>query len=131
MRVQVLIVEHGRVLMQRRWEDPAGRAIWGLPRYRARDGEAPEQALERALAEEAGLVVEIERLLVVEERAGRGRQYTFAARLVDGEVVAELDLDRAFNPWRPALGIAWRPLHPETVFSHEDRKYLTLAGLQA
>lgn len=128
MLVQALIIEHGRILMRRHEDELLRRDVWRLPGGRCRDGEMPEEALERCLAEEAGLIVEVERLVVMEEPQGRERRYTFAARVVDGELRAVFSPAELDRPWQPAGGYAWRPVHPETAFTRLDRKYLQLAG---
>lgn len=128
MLVQALIIEHDRVLMRRHEEEFSRRGLWRLPGGRCREGESPEEALERCLAEEAGLIVEVERLIMVEEPQGRERRYTFAARVVDGELRTVFCAGDPERPWQPAGGYAWRPVHPETAFTQRDRKYLQLAG---
>lgn len=130
MRVQALIVDHGRILMRRHDDESLRRGVWRLPGGRCRDGEGPEEALERCLAEEAGLIVEVERLVVMEEPQGRDRRYTFAARVVDGELRAVFAPGSPGRLWQPAAGYAWRPVHPETPFGPQERKYLQLVGMR-
>jgi ADP-ribose pyrophosphatase YjhB (NUDIX family) len=85
----------GRILMERRTDN--GR--WGLPGGTHQPGESISQTVTREVAEETGLVVEVDRMVgiytdprrVIEFSDGEVRQefsMCFAAHVVDGELKA-------------------------------------------
>lgn len=87
-----IIVRDGAVLMiQRRQKE--GELLWAFVGGAVEDGETPEEAAVREVAEEVGLTVKAERVLGerVHPKTGRAMVYV-ACAVVDGEPVV-LDAD--------------------------------------
>jgi ADP-ribose pyrophosphatase YjhB (NUDIX family) len=84
----VVFDEARRLLLVRRAHDP-GAGLWTLPGGRCLDGEPPEQACVREVAEETGLTVEVlRRVGRVGRDAGAGVAYDitdYECRVVAGE----------------------------------------------
>jgi 8-oxo-dGTP diphosphatase len=84
--VSMAIIAHdGAVLMIRR-RQKEGELLWAFPGGAVEEGETPEEAAVREVAEEVGLTVAAEKLLGerVHPKTGRAMTYT-ACSLVDGE----------------------------------------------
>ncbi|MBO0846916.1 MAG: (deoxy)nucleoside triphosphate pyrophosphohydrolase [Nocardioides sp.] len=92
--VGAAVVRDGRLLAARRTNPPAAAGRWELPGGKVDQGERPDSALVRELAEELGCKVEVDRWLDGEQPIGDTHVLRAAVcRLVDGEPVAGPDHD--------------------------------------
>jgi len=95
--------EKGVLLVQR--ANPPFKGMWALPGGFVEWGEAVEEAVCREIAEETGLITEVEELLGVYSKMGRDpRGHTvsivYALRPVGGRLAAQTDATRvAWHPW--------------------------------
>jgi ADP-ribose pyrophosphatase YjhB (NUDIX family) len=112
----------GRILLQRREDD--GR--WGLPGGWLDPGETPEQGIVREVLEETGIVVEVERLVVVMPKLARLPSgphsmvgLTYLCRATSGELRGDHE----------SLEVAWRA-PAEIVEWHTDRGRRAVLALE-
>lgn len=102
----VLVERDDHVLLVRRAVDPQ-RGCWTLPAGFVDAGENPARAAERECLEETGLRVRVTRLLDVlagqEHPRGAHIIIFYQAELIDGEISANDDVDRADFFRRDAL----------------------------
>jgi 8-oxo-dGTP diphosphatase len=86
MVVGAALVRDGRVLAARRTAPAPAAGRWEFPGGKVEDGESPEAALEREIAEELGVVIVVRRWLVGAVPIGTTHELTVAlAELVDGD----------------------------------------------
>ena len=98
LAVSAAIFRDGKVLLVRRARSP-GKGLHSLPGGRVEFGETMVQALQREVAEEAGLTVEIvgpagwREVLPAQPDHGHYMVMSFAARWIAGEPVLNDELD--------------------------------------
>lgn len=106
----------GRLLLVRRANPPA-QGLWSIPGGRVEPGEDDVTAVAREVAEETGLVVDVERLVgVIEREAPSGGVYVisdWACRVVGGTLVAGDDASDA--GWFTAADLLTLPTSPGLV----------------
>jgi 8-oxo-dGTP diphosphatase len=91
--VSMAIIAHeGAVLMIRR-RMAEGELLWAFPGGAVEEGETPEEAAVREVAEEVGLTVEAEKVLGERVHPKTGRAMTYTACTVLGGEPAVLDED--------------------------------------
>lgn len=84
--VGAALVRDGRVLAARRTAPAAAAGRWEFPGGKVEDGETPEAALVREIAEELGVTIEVRRWLAGSAPIGTAYELTVAiADIVDGE----------------------------------------------
>jgi 8-oxo-dGTP diphosphatase len=84
--VGAAIVRDGRVLAARRTAPAAAAGRWEFPGGKVEDGESPDAALIREIAEELGVVIVVRRWLAGAASIGTTHELTVAlAEIVDGE----------------------------------------------
>jgi 8-oxo-dGTP pyrophosphatase MutT (NUDIX family) len=123
VRAAAVIVERGRVLLQRADHEP----FWTLPGGRSDAGESARETVARELLEETGTTVTVDRLLWVVENFFRfqGKPFHeigwyFAARFDDPtHACAVSETFEAFEPnarvlyaWHPIATLAAEPVLP-------------------
>ena len=107
LAVSAAIFRDGKVLLVRRARSP-GKGLHSLPGGRVEFGETMVQAMQREVAEEAGLTVEIvgpagwREVLPAQPDHGHYMVMSFAARWIAGEPVLNDELD-AFIWVRPGV----------------------------
>jgi 8-oxo-dGTP diphosphatase len=124
MVVGAALVRDGRVLAARRTAPAPAAGRWEFPGGKVEDGESPEAALEREIAEELGVEIVVRRWLAGTVPIGATHELTVAlAEIVDGDPApVEHDLVR----WLAAGELAdvnW--LDPDRPFLPELRSLLT------
>lgn len=118
--VGAALVRQGRVLAARRTRPAAAAGRWEFPGGKVEDGESPEAALVREVAEELGVTIEVRRWLAGTAPIGTAYRLTVAlAEIVDGEPVPT-EHDRVRWLAADELGdVDWlepdRPFLPELV----------------
>ncbi len=114
--VAALIEVDGQVLLVRRAVDPF-RGCWTLPAGFVDAGEDPVDAVRRECLEETGLAVKVDHLVDVlyglEHARGAHIVIVYQAQVLDGEISAADDVDRAAFFERDRL--------PELAFSTTRR----------
>jgi 8-oxo-dGTP diphosphatase len=84
--VGAALVRDGRVLAARRTAPAATAGRWEFPGGKVEDGESPEAALVREIAEELGVLIVVRRWLAGAVPIGSTRELTVAlADVVDGD----------------------------------------------
>jgi 8-oxo-dGTP diphosphatase len=121
--VGAALVREGRVLAARRTAPAAVAGRWEFPGGKVEDGESPEAALVREIAEELGVEIVVRRWLAGIARIGATHELIVAlAEIVDGEPEpAEHDMVR----WLRAddlEDVDW--LDPDRPFLRELRTLL-------
>lgn len=136
MRAQVVLTTGDRLLLARHVR--GSRCYWVLPGGGVEPGETPAEAAVRELLEEAGVTVEIERLLFIDvpREAGnvviRSPRHTFLARIVDGELFAVVDAKDEEREHGHLAGVAWMPFESEEYDeATRDTLVLVRQSLQA
>jgi 8-oxo-dGTP pyrophosphatase MutT (NUDIX family) len=110
--VLFLAKDTGRCLLQLREADKRQRHTWGFFGGTLEQGETPYQAIQRELAEEIGLVPEIEKLNPIDVFQSKDRNfyyYSFVA-VVDNEFHPVLNNESAGYAWVD-IGKWPQPLH--------------------
>ncbi|MFI0900522.1 NUDIX hydrolase [Streptomyces sp. NPDC020983] len=87
-----IIAHNGAVLMIRR-RQKEGELLWAFPGGAVEEGETPEQAAVREVAEEVGLTVVAEKVLGDRVHPKTGRAMVYTACTVEGGELAVLDED--------------------------------------
>lgn len=91
--VSMAIIAHdGAVLMIRR-RQKEGELLWAFPGGAVEDGETPEEAAVREVAEEVGLTVVAEKVLGDRVHPKTGRAMVYTACTVEGGELSVLDQD--------------------------------------
>lgn len=114
--VGAALVRDGRVLAARRTAPAAAAGRWEFPGGKVEDGESPEAALTREIAEELGVAIVVRRWLAGAVPIGTTHELVVAlAEIIDGEphpvehdrvrwlAVDELDAVDWLDPDRPFL----------------------------
>ena len=99
--VGAALVRDGRVLAARRTTPAAAAGRWEFPGGKVEDGESPEAALVREIAEELGVDVVVRRWLAATAPIGTAYELSVAvAEIVNGDPqpVDWLEPDRPFLP---------------------------------
>lgn len=126
LAVAVLIVQGGRIVLQRRTIDP-GLGRWTFPSGFVERGERVEDAALREVREEVGLDVKLTRLLGLHSTAGHPVVLAvYLAEPVGGQLVAGDEADD--------VGLFAPDELPELAFEHDEeiiRAWLTQAGQPA
>lgn len=126
LAVAVLIVQGGRIVLQRRTIDP-GLGRWTFPSGFVERGERVEDAALREVREEVGLDVKLTRLLGLYSTAGHPVVLAvYLAEPVGGQLVAGDETDD--------VGLFAPDELPELAFEHDEeiiRAWLTEAGQPA
>ena len=124
MVVGAALVRDGRVLAARRTAPAAAAGRWEFPGGKVEDGESPEAALVREVAEELGVEIVVRRWLAGTVPIGSRHELTVAlAEIVDG-TPAPVEHDRV--RWLAATeldDVDW--LDPDRPFLSELHALLT------
>lgn len=94
----VLVNDQDEVLMIQEARESC-RGKWYLPAGRMEEGETIEQAAQREVLEETGLVVEITTLLTVETAGGSWFRFVVTGNLVGGELKNVPDSESLLAQW--------------------------------
>lgn len=94
----VLVNDKDEVLMMQEARESC-RGKWYLPAGRMEEGETIEQAAQREVLEETGLVVEITTLLTVETAGGSWFRFVVTGNQVGGELKATPDSESLQAQW--------------------------------
>ena len=94
----VLINDDGEVLMMQEARESC-RGKWYLPAGRMEEGETIEQAAQREVLEETGLVVEITTLLTVETAGGSWIRFVLTGNEVGGDLKSNPDAESLQAQW--------------------------------
>lgn len=94
----VLVNDANEVLMMQESRESC-REKWYLPAGRMEEGETIEQAAQREVLEETGLVVEITTLLMVESAGGSWFRFTLTGNQVGGELKCTPDSESLQAQW--------------------------------
>jgi 8-oxo-dGTP diphosphatase len=124
MVVGAALVRDGRVLAARRTTPAAAAGRWEFPGGKVEDGESPESALVREIAEELGVEIVVRRWLAGAAPIGTTHELTVAlASVVAGDPApVEHDLVRWLRP-DEFDDVDW--LDPDRPFLPELRSLLT------
>lgn len=124
-RSQSMVIRGDRILLVE--HKLFGRDFYTLPGGGVEEGETPEQAAVRELAEECNVTGSIVRPLTIEYKPDQeSRVYTFLV-----EIPGEMEPTKGIDPELPAdeqsiVGVGWRRLDE---IPERDRAYLFGAGL--
>lgn len=121
--VGAAVVRYGCVLAARRTSPPAAAGHWEFPGGKVEDGEAPDEAIVREIAEELGCTVEITGWLDGTSGIGSTHQLTIAlARIVDGEPTPTVHDALRWLPPEELLDLEW--LEPDLPFLSQLSEHL-------
>jgi len=123
LAVAVLVIQQGRIVLQRRAIDP-GLGRWTFPSGFVERGERVEDAAVREVREEVGLEVRLTQLLGLYSAAGHPVVLAvYLAEPIGGTLVAGEEVDR--------VGLFAPSELPDLAFDHDReiiRAWLALAG---
>lgn len=110
----VVVNDRDEVLMIQEARDSC-RGKWYLPAGRMEEGETIEQAAQREVLEETGLVVEITTLLTVETAGGSWFRFVVTGNQVGGELKAVPDTESLQAQWVKYEDLEGLPLRSQDV----------------
>ncbi|NUO80713.1 (deoxy)nucleoside triphosphate pyrophosphohydrolase [candidate division KSB1 bacterium] len=84
-----IISSEGRVLITRRSESMSMPGMWEFPGGKTEEGESPEDAIKREIAEELSLNIRVNKFLAAAHFLNRGRDYilkAFDCEIISGKI---------------------------------------------